>query len=184
MRSVSHPGTHHNCVFQLNLRSHADQPDFLSTSICLLSTAYSLLKLLTGLANAAFMAWKLIVTKAIIIADKADTTNTPAPMLTRYSYFSSQFTIKYNASGDAITQLISTSTTKSRDNNIHTWAIDAPSTLRIPTSLVRCSATYAARPNKPRHEINMARAANTPASFPTNTSRLNLLAYSVSTNLY
>jgi len=40
------------------------------------TTHYSVLKLFTGFATAAFIAWKLIVAIAIATATKADKTNT------------------------------------------------------------------------------------------------------------
>ena len=42
---------------------------------------YSVLRLFTGLAIAAFIAWKLIVMIVITIATNVDIRNTPAPML-------------------------------------------------------------------------------------------------------
>ena len=105
MRSVSHPGTHH-IVFQLNLRSHVYAPSsfwqaalvighflrvighFLLSAFSLncqllLPTTYSLLKLFTGFAHAAFIAWKLTVNKVIISATMPARINTPGPMLMR-----------------------------------------------------------------------------------------------------
>ncbi len=46
-------------------------------------TTYSLFKLLTGFARAAFIAWKLMVINATIIAVIADSINTPGPMVIR-----------------------------------------------------------------------------------------------------
>lgn len=78
MRSVSHPATHH-LVFQLNLRSHIYGPKFFLAGC----TNHSLLKLLTGLAIAAFMAWKLTVARAISKAANPDNINDQGLMLTR-----------------------------------------------------------------------------------------------------
>src|SRR5688572_6482477 len=60
----------------------------------------------------------------------------------------------------------------------------APSTLRTPISLFRCSATKDANPNRPRQEINMARIAKKLARLPILTSLEYFLAYSSSINLY
>jgi hypothetical protein len=38
--------------------------------------------------------------------------------------------------------------------------------LRMPTSRVRCSATKADSPNRPRQEMRIANAVKTPASRP------------------
>ena len=46
---------------------------------------YSVLKLFTGLANAALIAWKLTVANAIITASKPATANTHQLILVRYS---------------------------------------------------------------------------------------------------
>ena len=72
MRSVSRSGTHH-IVFQLNFRSYANAA----------ANCYSLLKLLTGFAKAAFIAWKLMVIKVITMAINADKINTDGPMVIR-----------------------------------------------------------------------------------------------------
>src|SRR6202012_5268856 len=87
-------------------------------------------RLLTGFASAALIAWKLMVNSVINIAAMPDAINTPGPMLTRYGYFWSHCCRKYKAMGEATTQLRSTSTTNSRESNNHTWAMEAPNTLR------------------------------------------------------
>ena len=45
--------------------------------------AHSERRLFTGLVNAAFIAWKLMVIKVINNAATAESTNTPGPMLIR-----------------------------------------------------------------------------------------------------
>ncbi len=75
-----------------------------------------------------------------------------------------------------------TNKTKSCDSIRHKFDTEAPSTLRMPISLVRCSATNDANPNKPRQEINTARMAKKVASSPIRFSLPNLRAYSSSTN--
>lgn len=54
----------------------------LSTFLLLLAV-YSLLKLFTGFARAALIAWKLIVNKVMISAIMPDRINTPGPILIR-----------------------------------------------------------------------------------------------------
>ena len=82
--------------------------------------------------------------------------------------------------GVAIRQEISTKTTKSLDKDCQSLATDAPNTLRMPISLVRCSAMNDARPNKPKHEIKMARMETIKESLPMKAVYLNFLAYSAS----
>ena len=73
-RSGSPPGAQ-----PLNPRSYALD---LSTFLLVLAV-YSLLKLLTGFAKAAFMAWKLMVIKVMTMAIEADKINTTGPMVIR-----------------------------------------------------------------------------------------------------
>ena len=73
-----------------------------------------------------------------------------------------------------------TNPTKSLDNICHKLKTEAPTTLRIPISLVLCSATKDASPNKPRHEIKMARMAKKVARLPIRSSSENFRAYSSS----
>lgn len=101
---------------------------------------YSDRRLVTGFATAALMDWKLMVTMVMIIAAKPAKINIKGLIEILYSYFCSQPFKKYRATGDAIKQLNNTSSMKSFDSNIHTCGIDAPNTLRIPISLVLCSA--------------------------------------------
>ena len=51
----------------------------------------------------------------------------------------------------------------------------APSTFRTPISFVLRSAVYAARPNKPKHEIIIASAANTRDNLLMSISLKNML---------
>jgi len=51
---------------------------------------------------------------------------------------------------------------KSLDNNVVIPVTLAPNTFLIPISFVLCSAVYAASPNKPKHEMIIANAANMP----------------------
>src|SRR5262245_55667385 len=72
--------------------------------------------------------------------------------------------------------------TKSFESICHNPATEAPNTLRMPISFVRCSATNDARPNKPRQEMKMARIAKYIANLPMRSSFPNFLSYSSSTN--
>src|SRR5689334_3279368 len=82
--------------------------------------------------------------------------------------------------GMAIKQEMATNSIKSFDNKPQMFAVEAPSTLRMPISFTRCSATKEVRPNKPRQEINMANAAKKVDNLPTRFSSLNFLANSSS----
>ena len=61
------------------------------------------------------------------------------------------------ASGAAIIIAIKTSCKNSFESILNTEATLAPSTFLIPISLERCSVVNITNPNKPRHEIKMAR---------------------------
>ena len=67
----------------------------------------------------------------------------------------------YQATGNASSDEKAMSFKNSADNNPARPIMPAPRTLRIPISFVLRSAVKAARPNKPRQEIQIARAANT-----------------------
>src|SRR5687768_2029734 len=75
-------------------------------------------------------------------------------------------------------KIIITSSTKSFDSNCHMFPTDAPSTLRIPISLTRLSATKDVNPNTPRQEMKTARTAKNVASVPILFSLPNFLANS------
>src|SRR6266487_1930819 len=104
------------------------------------SNFYSVLKLFTGLAIAAFIAWKLTVINAIATDIKPAIANTHQSILTRYEYDASQLFITHHATGDEITNEIRTSFRKSFDNNAVILCTLAPSTLRMPISFIRVSA--------------------------------------------
>ena len=78
--------------------------------------------------------------------------------------------------GEAISNDMVTSFTKSFDNNCHKLNTVAPNTLRTPISLMRCSAINDAMPNKPRQLINMAKPAKQVASLPIRSSFSSFLA--------
>jgi len=69
---------------------------------------------------------------------------------------SSHLSIKYQATGLAITPATITRIINSLNNKFITFATDAPSTLRILISRALCRAVKAARPNRPRQEMKMA----------------------------
>src|SRR5579872_2470781 len=137
---------------------------------------YSFLKLFTGFMRAAFKAWKLTVSRVI--------NRIPAPAEAKihkdrgawYAYFSSHFCISSDMRGMAMNIERAVSPMKSLDSSDQRWGTLAPRTLRIPISLVRCSATKEARPKRPRQEIKMARDERTTARFPSRVSAANRLA--------
>ena len=98
---------------------------------------HSVLKLLTGFALAAFIAWKLIVAKAITTASNPAAKNIHQLILIRYAKSFNQLCIMYDATGVAITRDIKTSFTKSFESINTMFDTDAPSTLRMPISFVR-----------------------------------------------
>src|ERR1019366_6438396 len=102
------------------------------------SPFHSVLKLFTGLATAAFIAWKLIVTKAIIIAAIPANTNIHHARLVRYAKSFNHLFIKIHATGEAIMNATSTSFKKSIDKRLMMSGTLAPKTFRTPISLVRC----------------------------------------------
>ncbi len=59
----------------------------------------------------------------------------------------------YHAIGEAIKKAMHTSFRKSLEMSATTPETLAPNTLRIPISLVRCSAVNVAKPNKPRQMV-------------------------------
>ena len=78
----------------------------------------------------------------------------------RYTKVCSQLFIKYQPAGIAIKNDMPIRIINSLENSMTTLLTEAPSTLRIPTSLVRCTAMNETRPYKPRQEIKMAIPAN------------------------
>src|SRR6185503_175563 len=98
---------------------------------------YSLLKLLTGLAIAAFTVWKLEVSTAA--------SNIPAPlaanihqlMVVRSAKPSIHLFMAYHPIGVTITKASTISNITSVDNKVTICVTVAPTTLRTPISLVR-----------------------------------------------
>src|SRR3982751_5611266 len=64
--------------------------------------------------------------------------------------------IKYQASGEAIKNEMTTSFKKSFDKRDIMPVVLAPRTFRIPISFVRCSTLKVVSPNNPRHEMKIA----------------------------
>ncbi|MEJ7829990.1 MAG: hypothetical protein WKF91_17405 [Segetibacter sp.] len=114
---------------------------YCASSIAIVSRfVYSVLKLLTGLAIAAFIAWKLTVITAISKASNPAVANTHQEIFILYAKPSSHLLIAHHAIGVAITIATHTSFIKSLDNNCTMLPIDAPKTFLTPISLVRCCA--------------------------------------------
>src|SRR3546814_1951640 len=73
----------------------------------------------------------------------------------RYTKSSSHLLMAHQAMGDAMTTATSTNFIKSVDNIATMPDTDAPSTLRMPISLVRWKAVNAANPNSPKQLMNI-----------------------------
>ena len=117
---------------------------------------HSVLKLFTGFASAALIAWKLTVNTAIASAIAVVITKTCQPIFVRYAKSCNHLFIANQATGDAIRIAMATNFKNSFDNNETMLPTLAPNTFLTPISLIRCSALKAARPNSPRQEINIA----------------------------
>ena len=89
---------------------------------------------------AAFIAWKLTVNIAISKAITPAEAKTHQPIFIRYAKSCNHLLLAHQAIGEAIRIAMPTSFIKSFDNNLTTPVTEAPSTLRIPISLVRCLA--------------------------------------------
>ena len=101
----------YNSLFLTMLGTSKNNRCPISDTCCTNSFAifYSVLKLFTGLANAAFIAWKLTVNSAIIIAANAAATNTHQLILTLYAKLCSHLLMAQYDNGNAITQAMHTS---------------------------------------------------------------------------
>ena len=93
----------------------------------------------TGLAIAAFIAWKLTVNKAINNAINPATKNTHQWILILYANPCNHLCIPQYAIGEAMTRAIKTNLIKSLDSKAVILETDAPSTFRTPISLVLCN---------------------------------------------
>ena len=137
---------------------------------------YSVLKLFTGFAIAALIAWKLIVATAIITASKPVAINIHALILVRYAKSLSQLFVAYHAMGEARINAITTSLIKSFESNNTRLETDAPNTFLTPISLNRCCTVYADSPNNPKQASAIAIPAKRFMTVPSLISALyNLL---------
>ena len=98
---------------------------------------HSVLKLFTGFAIAALIAWKLIVINAISAAINPAIANTHHGMLILYAKSCNQLCITHQVTGTASRNEIPTRVIKSFDKMNSTFCTDAPNTFRIPISFVR-----------------------------------------------
>src|SRR4026208_2542349 len=88
----------------------------------------------------------------------------------RYAKSCNQLYMIHQVTGMANANAISTSNKNCFDKMYNTCPTEAPITLRMPISLVRCKILYADKPISPKHAINMASDANMPKTFPYNAS--------------
>ncbi len=138
---------------------------------------YSSRKLSTGFATAARMACQLTVSNAMTTATTPANANIHHWISIRYTKSSSHLFIAHQATGEAMKMAKHTNCTKSFESRVTMPATEAPSTLRMPISLVFCWAVNAARPNKPKHAIEMAIAANRAVNVAIRCSSANFRAY-------
>src|SRR6188474_2067770 len=127
---------------------------------------HSVLKDFTGLAIAAFIAWKLTVNNAISKVHRPAIRNTVQLILILYAKSSSHLFIHHHAIGKAMKAATNVSFKKSFDNKVTTFGTEAPKTLRTPISLILRSAIYALSPNKPRQAMKRESAVNIPKILP------------------
>src|SRR5687768_18508696 len=95
---------------------------------------HSVRRLLTGLAIAAFTAWKLMVIIAIMMEARATKTNVSQLMETRYSKSCNHLFMMYQLTGIAIVIAIKTRRTNSLASILVIPRTLAPSTFRMPIS--------------------------------------------------
>src|SRR6476469_1383214 len=110
---------------------------YLFTQIHSNASDYSLLKLLTGLDNAALIACVLMVIKAMMTAMNAAAMNIHQAKLIRYAKSFNQLFIIYHAIGNATIAAIATNFKKSLTTSVTTLDTLAPSTFLMPISFTR-----------------------------------------------
>ena len=93
------------------------------------------------------------------IIDIAAITNAYSGIFIRYAKFSSQLLINHHDTGKAMVKEIKINRKKSLVSMVMIFAIEAPRTFLTPISFLLFCAVNAARPNKPRHEITIAKPA-------------------------
>src|SRR5690606_23536516 len=140
---------------RLHLRLHLSLRSFGGEEKVLAYPSYSDRRLFTGFCTAALIACELTVSNAMTNAITLATPKIHHSKSTWYAKSCNHLSVKYQAMGIATATAISTSFKKSLDKSAVIPGTEAPMTLRIPISLVRCSAMNVASPNKPRHEIRI-----------------------------
>src|SRR5215212_5507223 len=101
-----------------------------------------------------------MVNKAISNAKLPANAKTHQSIFMRYAKFSNHLFIKYQATGEAMIKATKTSFRKSFESKPTIPETEAPSTFRIPISLVLRTTTKAINPHKPMQQINMDMAEN------------------------
>ena len=81
-------------------------------------------------------------------------------MVMRYAKSCNHLFMVNHAIGTAITVATATNFAKLFANKIVTDVTEAPNTLRMPISFVRCAVANITKPNKPRHAIINASTVN------------------------
>ena len=132
----SPPSLRHSMFDISHFLTHFVTTSDLPIVYCLL--VYSVLKLFTGFATAALKAWKLMVITAINMASNPDMAKIHQLISVLYAKSASHLCIKYQATGAAIKNDINTSFKNSFDNRLMMFDTEAPITLRMPISRVRC----------------------------------------------
>src|SRR5438045_3628051 len=114
----------------------------------MVQTFYSVLKLFTGFATAAFIAWKLIVSRAMLKAAMAAIPKTHQLIATLYGKSCNHLLIANHATGKAISAAINTGFKKFSESIVVIFITLAPRIFLIPISLFLCSALKAANPKR------------------------------------
>lgn len=147
--------TCHGCFSMVNRRiKNLIKIDALTLNLS--TPDHSLLRLPIGLAWAALIARALTVNSAMIMAITPAMTKIHQCTSILYTKPSSHFCIINQAIGEAITVDKSTSFKKSADSIATIRVTDAPNTLRIPISLIRCIVAKETNPKRPKQAIKIA----------------------------
>src|SRR5690606_28799747 len=104
------------------------------------SSVYSVRRLFAGLAVAAFIDCPLTVIRAIATAISPARANIHHFIYILYAKPSSHEFMLHQAIGEAMRMAINTGFIKSFDKRVTIPPVEAPNTLRMPISLIRCSA--------------------------------------------
>ncbi len=127
----------------------------LRIAYCQLPICYSVLKLFTGFALAAFTACRLSVTKATIAVTAPAKINIHHGIPILKTKSCNHLCKPHQAMGKATNAAIAMSFKKSIDNMPTILLTDAPSTFLIPISFVRFTTIKVANPNNPMQAIKM-----------------------------